>query len=117
MKSRIPKICARVLQWVGPLALAGLLFAVVGRVLEINWAYKAGLIAFLSVLPICGFGNAVPLGWALSETIREVGVHDFMRNVREEPRGWIMVTLIFIAYSSLAIGGIYLILGAVGAFR
>ena len=115
MKSRIPKTCVRVLQWVGPLMLAGLLLAAFGFVLEIEWAYKAGFIAFLSGLPICGVGNVVPLVWALAETIREAGLHAFIRNLREEPRGWILVASIFLLYFSLAIGGIYLILGTLGA--
>jgi len=100
-----------------PVMLVGFMGLAAGLVLKVNWAVKPGLVTFLSGLLLCGIGNAVPLGWSLVATIREHGVRRCLTDARADPKPWLFITLIFVAYSGLGTGGALLILTALGVFK
>jgi hypothetical protein len=117
MNPRWPVACHSVLRWVMPMMLAGFIGLTAGLVLKVNWAVKAGLVTAFSGLLLCGVGNAVPLGWSLVTTMREHGVRSCMNEVREDPKPWLSITLIFVTYSVLGVGGALLILAVLGVFK
>jgi len=100
-----------------PVMFAGFIGLAAGLVLKVNWATKAGLVTSLSGLLLCGIGNAVPLGWSLITTMREHGVRSCLNEVREDPKPWVLITLILIMYSGLGVGGALLILAVLVVFR
>src|SRR5215467_7619933 len=91
--------CGRVLQWVGPQMVSGFVASAAGMVAKKDWLTKAGLVAFFSGLLICGAANVVALGGSFIATLRHLGRHELIKEAREGPIPWIMMTLIFLMYA------------------
>jgi hypothetical protein len=100
-----------------PIMFVGFITMAAGLVLKADWATKAGLVACLSGLLLCGAGNAIPLGWSFAVTLRESGVRGLLQDLRAQPRGWVLLLAVFLLYSILGVGGAVLILAALGVFK
>ena len=106
-----------VLRCVVPVMLAGTITSAYGSVIKSSLIIKMGLIALFSGLLLCGIGNAVPFGSSFFAMLKENGFRNFIKDLREQPRPWVLLLSIFFLYSLLAILGVVLILVVVGVFR
>src|SRR5215468_11759178 len=102
-----------VVRCVPPVMFVGLITLVYGFAIKSNLIIKTGLIAFLSGLPLCGIGNAVPLGSSFVATLKEHGFRSFIKDFREQPRPWVLLLGFFFVYSLLALVGAVFIFGVV----